>query len=86
MLNAKVIATATATLKHPSLNGQRMLLVQAYGPDGSTPDGEPLLAMDQTGAGAGAEVIITSDGRATRAALGSENTPARWLVLGIRDK
>ncbi len=85
MLNAKVIANATATLKHPSLDGQRMLVVQAYGPDGATPDGEPMLAIDKLGAGCGAEVIITSDGRATRAAVGSETTPARWLVLGIRD-
>ena len=85
MLNAKVVATATATVKHPSLQGVRMLLVQAYGPDGATPDGEPLLALDQLGAGTGAEVIITSDGRAMRAAIGNEQTPARWLVLGIRD-
>lgn len=85
MLNAKVIATATATIKHPSLDGQRMLLVQAYGPDGTTPDGEPLLAIDKMGAGAGTEVVLTSDGRAMRAALGNNNAPARWLVLGIRD-
>jgi ethanolamine utilization protein EutN len=85
MLHAKVLATVTATLKHPSLDGQRMLLVQAYGPDGATPDGEPLLAIDRHGAGAGSEVIITSDGRAMRETLGCETTPVRWLVLGICD-
>ena len=63
-----------------------MLLLQPYGPDGKTPDGEPLLAIDSHGAGAGDEVIITSDGRATRDALGSDTTPVRWLVLGICDK
>jgi ethanolamine utilization protein EutN len=86
MLHAKVLATATATLKHPSLDGQRMLLVQAYAPDGSTPDGEPLLAVDRQGAGMGDEVILSSDGRATREALGCETTPVRWLVIGIRDR
>lgn len=86
MLNAKVIANATATLKHPSLEGQRMLLVQAYGPDGSTPDGDPFLVLDNFGAGVGSEVVVTSDGRAMRAALQCDNSPARWLVLGIRDR
>ena len=85
MLNAKVIATATATLKHPSLDGKRMLLVQAYGPDGKTPDGDPVLAVDTHGAGRGVEVVITSDGRAARDLLGCETTPVRWTVLGIRD-
>ena len=85
MLSAKVLATATATLKHPSLDGKRMLLVQAYGPDGKTPDGEPVLAVDTHGAGAGVEVVITSDGKTAREVLDCETTPVRWTVLGLRD-
>ena len=85
MLNAKVVATATATLKHPSLDGQRMLLVQAYGPDGTTVDGDPVLAIDKFGAGAGSEVVITSDGSAARETVGCDTTPVRWTVVGIRD-
>ena len=85
MLNAKVVGFANATLKHPSLEGQRMLLVQPYGPDGRTPDGEPVIAIDTYGAGAGCEVIITSDGRTAREVLKTEATPVRWTVLGIKD-
>ena len=83
MLHAKVLATATATLKHPSLDGKRMLLVQAYGPDGKTADGDPVLALDTQGAGVGGEVVITSDGSAAREMTGDETTPVRWTVLGI---
>lgn len=87
MLAAKVVATATATLKHHTLEGRRMLVVQAYGPDGVKPDGDPLVAVDtQYGAGIGQEVIITSDGAAAREMIGVENTPVRWTVIGIRDE
>ncbi|MEN1678442.1 MAG: EutN/CcmL family microcompartment protein [Planctomycetota bacterium] len=86
MLNARVEGIATATVKHPSLEGRRMVIVQAYGPDGVTPDGDPLLAVDaQYGAGVGQDVVITSDGAASREVLGSNTTPVRWTVLGVRD-
>ncbi|MGD9723967.1 MAG: EutN/CcmL family microcompartment protein [Pirellulales bacterium] len=80
-----VIGTATATVKHPSLQGQKMLVVQLYGADGSTPDGEPVIAVDALGAGRGERVIVSSDGQATRQLLGSENTPVRWSVIGLQD-
>ncbi|MCA9238928.1 MAG: EutN/CcmL family microcompartment protein [Planctomycetales bacterium] len=87
MLNALVVGNATATLKHPTLNGRRMLVVQPYGPDGVTPDGHPLLAVDACcGAGHGDRVMITSDGRTAREILGAENTPVRWTVIGICDQ
>lgn len=63
-----------------------MLVVQPYSPDRTTPDGDPLLAIDDRGAGAGAWVVITSDGRGTQQLVGDETTPVRWSVLGIADK
>jgi ethanolamine utilization protein EutN len=85
MLIGKVVGTARATVKHPSLEGWRLLVVQPYAVDGRTPDGEPQLAVDRLGAGLGAHVIITSDGRSTREMIGSDNTPVRWSVIGIQD-
>jgi microcompartment protein CcmK/EutM len=80
-----VLGTATSTVKHPSLEGWKMLVVQPYGADGRTPDGDPIVAVDALGAGRGEKVIITSDGQATRGMLGSETTPVRWSVMGIQD-
>jgi microcompartment protein CcmK/EutM len=80
-----VVGTANSTVKHPSLAGWKMLVVQFYGADGRTPDGEPVIAVDALGAGIGERVVLSSDGKGTRALLGSENTPVRWSVIGIKD-
>ena len=80
-----VVGTATSTVKHSSLEGWKMLVVQFYGVDGRTPDGEPVLAVDALGAGRGQRVMLSSDGKGTRALLGSDTTPVRWSVVGIED-
>lgn len=81
----KVIGTATSTVKHPSMEGWKLLVVQPYMTDGKTPDGDPQLAVDALGAGRGERVILSSDGRGTRELLGSDTTPVRWSVIGIED-
>ena len=80
-----VVGTATSTVKHASMEGWKLLVVQPMLADGATPDGDPVLAVDALGAGTGQEVMISSDGRATRELLGVEATPVRWSVVGIRD-
>jgi len=84
MLAGQVVGHATATAKHPSMEGWKLLIVQPLEPDGR-PDGDPILAVDSLGAGIGEKVIISSDGQGTRALVGYDNTPIRWSVLGIVD-
>ena len=86
MQEARVLGTAVSTMKHDSMVGSKMLIVQPYLMDGTTPDGCPLLAIDTAGAGKGDTVIITSDGKAMRERLNAEATPARWSVMGIKDE
>ena len=81
----RVVGTATSTVRHPSLQGWKLLVVQPYLSDGVTPDGDPLLAIDAQGAGRGDMVMISSDGRGTRELVNDETTPIRWSVLGICD-
>jgi microcompartment protein CcmK/EutM len=85
VLQGRVLGTTTATVRHPSMKGWKLLLVQPFLVDGRTPDGDPVLAVDALGAGIGETVIISSDGRGTRELLGFDNTPVRWSVLGIVD-
>jgi ethanolamine utilization protein EutN len=85
MQRGTVVGTATSTVKHPTLAGWKMLVVQFYAVDGTTPDGEPVLAVDALGAGTGDQVILSSDGKTTQELLGSNNTPVRWCVVGIQD-
>ncbi|MBH57601.1 MAG: EutN/CcmL family microcompartment protein [Planctomycetaceae bacterium] len=85
MQEARVMGTAISTMKHESMVGSKLLIVQPYLVDGKSPDGFPLLALDTFGAGKGDTVIITSDGRAMRELLQADATPARWSVAGIKD-
>ncbi len=80
-----VVGIATSTVKHPSMEGWKLLVVQLLAADGRSPDGEPVLAVDRLGAGRGEKVILTSDGRGTRELLKSDATPVRWSVMGIPD-
>lgn len=85
MQTGLVVGTATSTIKHRSMHGRKLLIVQPVLADGRTPDGDPILAIDSVGAGRGERVVITSDGRFLREQLQAEATPARWSVIGIRD-
>ena len=85
MLLARVKGRATATVKHPSLERQKLLVCLRLDPAG-TPGGDPLLVVDQQGAGRGDTVMISSDGRGVRDLLGDTTTPVRWFTLGIVDE
>ncbi len=85
MYIGRVMGTATSTVKHPSMEGWKLLLVMALQADGRTVEGDPILVIDSLGAGKGEKVMITSDGIGTREILGAANSPVRWSVLGICD-
>ncbi len=79
----RVVGTATATVKHPTFQGERMLVVQLETPAGQ-PDGEP--SWPSTGwGGPGDLVLVTNDGRALQEKLGP-TTPGRWSVIGLPDE
>lgn len=82
---ARIIGTAIATVKHPSLGGARLLVVQPLLADRKNADGDPQLAIDTVGASTGDIAVITSDGRLLRDVLASEATPARWSTIGLID-
>lgn len=86
MQKALVVGTTTATLKHPTMRGQKLLIVQPLMADGQGADGDPQVAVDAVGAGRGEQVLITSDGRYMREILKAEATPVRWSVIGICDE
>jgi ethanolamine utilization protein EutN len=79
----RVVGTAIATVKHPTFQGERMLVVQLETAAGG-PDGEPILAFDRLGAGRGDRVLLTNDGHALQELLGA-TTPGRWSVMGLPD-
>lgn len=81
----KVIGRATATVKHETLEGQRLLLVQPLDARGKA-DGDPQLAIDNVGSRKTDTVMLTTDSTAVRDTVGKENSPIRWVVIGIADQ
>ena len=79
-----VEGNATSHIKHPSMGGWRLLIVQPLDQRGG-PDGEPILAVDMLGAGHGSKVVISNDGRSAREMIGDDKSPVRWTVIGIVD-
>lgn len=81
---AKIIGKATATVKHPTLDGRTLLVVQLLDARGG-PEGEPLIAIDELGGRLGDTVMVAIDGSAIKELLGVNNSPARCIVLGQVD-
>lgn len=77
---ATIKGHVTATVKHRSLAGWRLLIAIP-----ESPDLAPQIVLDSLGAGIGQKVMISSDGSEARKLVGDERSPARWTVMGIID-
>jgi ethanolamine utilization protein EutN len=82
---ARVVGHAVSTVKHPTMKGWRLLVVQPVTED-DKPEGEPLLVVDHLGACSGSRVMISNDGKGARELIGSQQTPVRWFVMGLVDE
>ncbi len=80
----KVVGHAVATVKHASLSGWKLLVVQLLDVKNG-PDGEPVLCLDSLGAGLGDRVVASNDGASVQKLVGTKATPARWFTVGIVD-
>ena len=81
----RIVGTVSATIKHASLRGQRLALLQLLTTD-EQPDGEPVVALDALGAAFGQRVIACNDGLEARSLTRSRTTPARWWIFGVCDQ
>lgn len=84
MLIARVVGELTATRKHPSHEGRKVLLVQPLNLDGSL-RGDPVVALDAVGAGVGDRVLLVSDGFAAMTAVERPQSPIDMAVVGHID-
>lgn len=84
MLIARVIGDITATQKHPTHEGHKILLVQPLELDGSD-RGNAVVALDSVNAGVGDRVLLVQDGFAAFTALGLKPSPIDSAVVGIID-
>jgi ethanolamine utilization protein EutN len=83
MYLARIDGTLTATHKHVTLAGTRLLVARRLEADGAAV-GEPVVVVDRLGARHGSTVIVSTDGDLLRRRLG-DTTPARLAVVGLVD-
>ena len=81
---AKVLGTVVATIKHPSYEGQRIMLCQPLSMAGK-PKGPQMIALDRVDSGPGDTVLILSEGNGVRQILAPEKPPVRSLIVGVVD-
>jgi ethanolamine utilization protein EutN len=86
MLIARVIGDATATIKHPSHEGQKLLLVQPVQLDLVTPRGDAVIAVDAVDAGPGDLVLLAVEGYCAMTAVGRPDSPIDAAVIGVIDR
>lgn len=82
MIVGHVVGHAVSTIKHRSLHGWRLVVVQPH----RAASTDPALAIDALGCGVGDVVVLSSDGLYTRELVGDPQSPARWTVIGIVDE
>lgn len=83
MLLGRVIGNVVATMKDPSLTGQRLLLVQPLDRNGRD-KGKAIVALDSVGAGAG-ETIYWCRGREASFPFLPAEVPTEATIVGIVD-
>lgn len=80
---ARVVGRVVCTIKDPSLQGAKLLLVEPIDASGRR-RGEPFVALDAVGAGAGERVFYVTGKEASFAFL-PEVVPADASIVGIVD-
>jgi microcompartment protein CcmK/EutM len=83
MLLGRVIGTLVASRKEPTIEGLKLLVVQACSPDG-TPEGSIVVAADAVGAGVG-EVVLYAAGSSARQTEATNNRPVDATIMAIVD-
>jgi len=81
----RVIGEVVSTVKHASLGGRKLLVVDMLAPDG-TPLGESVLAVDSVDSGVGDLVLVVDEGSSAALVTGLPDPPIRTVIVGVVDR
>jgi len=84
MILGRVTGNVVGTIKHPSFEGHKLMIVQPISGDGQD-SGKRFLAVDHAQAGPGDRVIVLGEGSGIRQITGDAQSPIRALIVGIVD-
>ena len=80
----RTTGTLHGTVKDPSLEGKKLLMVQPVDLEGQ-PVGEEMIAIDMVSAGPNEMVLVSKEGGGARIALDDPFCPAQCLIVGVID-
>lgn len=80
---ARVIGNVVSTVKNESLHGRKFLIVQTLDAD-LNPKGNPTVALDAVGCGAG-ELVFWCRGKEASFPFTRDETPTDCTIVGIID-
>ena len=83
MLISKVIGTTVATIKDPTLEGRKLLILRQTDVDG-VPFGKPYVAVDTLDAGVG-DLVLTAHGSSGRQTEITKNRPVDAVIMAVID-
>ena len=83
MFLGRIVGRVVSTMKNPSLEGRKILVVQPIDPQGKD-NGDKFLALDSVGAGSG-EIVYCCRGREASFPFSPEELPTDRTVVGIID-
>ena len=85
MFLAKIIGEVVSTIKHPSLNGRKLLVIERLDTERRSL-GDSLLAVDSVGAGVGETVLVVDEGSSAALVTGLDDPPIRTVIVGVIDR
>ena len=85
MLLGKVVGNVVSTVKTPSHEGYKLLLVRPEKSDGELTE-RSIIALDLVKAGVGDRVLLLREGSSVRDLVGLEKAPVHAAVVGIVDE
>jgi ethanolamine utilization protein EutN len=86
MTLCKVLGSVTATAKHPSFEGRRLMVVQPLD-ERKQPVGTSFIAVDHIcSAGPGDLVLVNREGNGNRQVLNDRKLPIRSLIVALVDE
>jgi len=85
MFLATVVGEVVATIKHPHLRAQRLLLVQPE-PTPGRPQAASVIAVDTVDAGIGDRVLVADEGNTAAQVLRMPRGPVRTVIVGVVDE
>ncbi len=85
MVLAKVVGEVVATVKHPHLAAQKLLLVHVVTPEGGA-TGRVMIAVDTVQAGEGDMVLVNDEGNGAAQVLRRPRGAVRTVIVGVVDE